>query len=137
MKRNGSKVEAIIRMIREAEVHLCQGKQRRSSVPGSGDNGADLLSLEENGVEGCMTLTKADVAEKIGDHCGFMNGEATEVFEKLLDIINKSFIAGEEVLISGFSKWSVTSNHARRGTSGRPSWSCFFLAGDIVQGLQT
>jgi integration host factor subunit alpha len=113
-------------MIREAEVHLSQGRQRRSSVPGSGDNGADLLPLEENCVEGCITLTKANVAEGIGDDCGFMKGEATEVFEKLLDIINKSLIAGEEVLISGFGRWSVTSNHARRGTSGRPLRSCFF-----------
>lgn len=34
-----------------------------------------------------MALTKADLAKKIADDCGFMKGEATEVFEKLLDIM--------------------------------------------------
>jgi integration host factor subunit alpha len=62
-----------------------------------------------------MTLTKADLAEKIANDCGFMRNEATEVFEKLLDIIKTSLIAGEDVMISGFGKWTVKSKHARRG----------------------
>ncbi len=28
-----------------------------------------------------MTLTKADIAKKIADDCGFMKGEATEIVE--------------------------------------------------------
>ncbi|MBI5248165.1 MAG: integration host factor subunit alpha [Desulfomonile tiedjei] len=62
-----------------------------------------------------MTLTKADIAQKVADDCGFMKNEATEVFEKLLDIMKKSLIAGEDVMISGFGKWNVKSKHARRG----------------------
>jgi hypothetical protein len=52
-----------------------------------------LLSWGANISLGCnvrrvfMTLTKADLAKKIADDCGFMKGEATEVFEKLLDIM--------------------------------------------------
>ena len=30
-----------------------------------------------------MALTKADIAQKIADDCGFMKGEAAEVLEKL------------------------------------------------------
>jgi nucleoid DNA-binding protein len=41
-----------------------------------------------------MTLTKADIAQKIADECGFLKGEATEVFEKMLEIIKSSLIAG-------------------------------------------
>jgi hypothetical protein len=37
--------------------------------------------------EGPMTVTKADIAKKIADDCGFMKNEAAEVFEKLLDIM--------------------------------------------------
>ncbi len=44
-----------------------------------------------------MAVTKSDIAKKIADDCGFMKGEATEVFEKLLDIIKTSLIAGEGV----------------------------------------
>jgi integration host factor subunit alpha len=62
-----------------------------------------------------MTLTKADVAQKVADDCGFMKGEAAEIVEKLLDIIKDSLVRGEEVMISGFGKWSVKSKRARRG----------------------
>src|SRR5271157_1579992 len=62
-----------------------------------------------------MTLTKADIAQKIADDCGFIKGEAAEVVEKLLEIIKKRLIAGEDVMISGFGKWNVKSKHARRG----------------------
>ncbi len=62
-----------------------------------------------------MTLTKADVAQKIAHDCGFMRGEAAEILEKLLDIMKKKLIAGEDVMISGFGKWHVRSKRPRRG----------------------
>jgi integration host factor subunit alpha len=62
-----------------------------------------------------MTLTKADIAKKIADDCGFMKGEATDIVEKLLEIIKEKLIAGEDVMISGFGKWTVKGKHARRG----------------------
>jgi integration host factor subunit alpha len=62
-----------------------------------------------------MALTKADIAKKIADDCGFMKGEATEVFEKLLEIMKQRLIAGEDVMISGFGKWDVRSKRPRRG----------------------
>jgi integration host factor subunit alpha len=62
-----------------------------------------------------MTLTKADIAQKVANDCGFMKNEAAEVLEKLLDIMKKRLIVGEDVMISGFGKWNVRSKHARRG----------------------
>ncbi|MGO9567527.1 MAG: integration host factor subunit alpha [Desulfomonilaceae bacterium] len=62
-----------------------------------------------------MTFTKAHIATKIADDCGFMKGEAMEVVEKLLEIMKKRLAAGEDVMISGFGKWSVKSKNARRG----------------------
>ena len=62
-----------------------------------------------------MTLTKADIAQKIADDCGFMKNEAAEVLGKLLDIIKTRLISGEDVMISGFGKWSVKAKNARRG----------------------
>ncbi len=32
-------------------------------------------------------MTKADIATKIADECGFMKGEAIEIVEKILDIV--------------------------------------------------
>ncbi len=62
-----------------------------------------------------MTLTKADIAQKIANDCGFMKGEASEIIEKLLEIMKNRLASGEEVMISGFGKWNVKSKHARRG----------------------
>jgi len=62
-----------------------------------------------------MTLTKADIAQKIADDCGFMKGEASEIVEKLLEIMKNRLIEGEQVMVSGFGKWDVKSKHTRRG----------------------
>jgi integration host factor subunit alpha len=62
-----------------------------------------------------MTLTKADIAQKIANDCGFMRGEAAEILEQLLGIMKKSLIGGEDVMISGFGKWHVRSKRPRRG----------------------
>jgi integration host factor subunit alpha len=62
-----------------------------------------------------MTLTKADIAQKIANDCGFMRNEAAEVLGKLLDIMKTKLISGEDVMISGFGKWTVKSKNARRG----------------------
>jgi integration host factor subunit alpha len=62
-----------------------------------------------------MTLTKADLAQKVADDCGFMKGEAQEIVEKLLDIVKGRLITGDDVMVSGFGKWSVRGKRARRG----------------------
>ena len=62
-----------------------------------------------------MTLTKADIARRIADDCGFMKAEAAEIVEKLLGLIKDRLLSGEDVMISGFGKWAVKSKHARRG----------------------
>jgi integration host factor subunit alpha len=62
-----------------------------------------------------MTFTKALIAKKIADDCGFMKGEAVEIFEKMLNIMKAKLVAGEDLMMSGFGKWAVKSKHARRG----------------------
>jgi len=62
-----------------------------------------------------MTLTKADIAQKIADDCGFIKNEAAEIIEKLLEIMKDRLASGEDVMISGFGKWNVKSKHARKG----------------------
>jgi integration host factor subunit alpha len=65
-----------------------------------------------------MTLTKANIAQRIADDCGFMRGEAAEVSEKHLDIMKKKLIVGEDIMISGFGKWHIRSKRHRRGNIG-------------------
>jgi len=45
-----------------------------------------------------MTLTKANIAQKIADDCGFMKGEASEIIEKLLEIMKSRLASGDNVI---------------------------------------
>lgn len=62
-----------------------------------------------------MALTKADLAQKVADECGFLKGEAQEIVDKVLETMKATLIAGEDVMISGFGKWSVKQKRARIG----------------------
>ena len=62
-----------------------------------------------------MTLTKATIAQKVADDCGFMKHEASEIIEKLLQIMKSRLASGDDVMISGFGKWNVKSKNSRRG----------------------
>ena len=56
-----------------------------------------------------MTLTKADLPQKIADDCGFLEGETRETVEKMMDIIKSRFKAGEDLIISTLmSAWLAT-----------------------------
>jgi integration host factor subunit alpha len=79
-------------------------------------NSRRVIQSETNPGKGerLVTLTKADIAQKIASECGFVKHEAAEFLEKLLGIMKKKLTAGEEVLISGFGKWTVKSKRARK-----------------------
>ena len=62
-----------------------------------------------------MTLTKARVVEQIHRKIGLPQKEASEVFEKLLEIIKSTLESGEDILISGFGKFCVNEKDARKG----------------------
>ena len=95
-----------------------------------------LMFVEFQFGEVIMTFTKAHIAKKIADDCGFMKGEAIEILKKLLGIMKARLVAGEDVIISGFGKWSVKTKHARTGRNfktGKPmvldarrvvTWKC-------------
>jgi integration host factor subunit alpha len=79
-----------------------------------------------------MTLTKAGIALKVAENCGFMRIESSEIVEKLLEIIKSKLISGEDVMISGFGKWSVKSKHARRGRNPQTGESIVLEARKVV-----
>jgi integration host factor subunit alpha len=79
-----------------------------------------------------MTMTKADLAKKVADDCGFMKGEGQEIVDKLLGIIKTSLISGEDVMISGFGKWSVKEKRARRGRNPQTGESLMLDARRVV-----
>jgi integration host factor subunit alpha len=66
-------------------------------------------------VDANISLTKADIIDRVGKKCDFSNAKSFEVVEALLEIMKKTLESGEDVLISGFGKFCVKEKSERRG----------------------
>jgi len=62
-----------------------------------------------------MTLTKADLVQKVYQNHNFTKAQAAEAVETFLRIAKKCLNTGEDLLISGFGKFNVKKKKARRG----------------------
>jgi integration host factor subunit alpha len=61
------------------------------------------------------TLTKEDLATAIAAANEYPRNQAVELVETLLELIKSKLSSGEDVLISGFGKFSVKEKSERRG----------------------
>ena len=62
-----------------------------------------------------MALTKIDIAEKLQSQLDFPRNQSVEIVESILEIIKSKLESGDDVLVSGFGKFSVKEKGARRG----------------------
>ncbi len=62
-----------------------------------------------------MALTKAQIVESIHNQTGFPRNRSVEIVETLLEIIKRTLASGEDVLVSGFGKFSVKEKKERKG----------------------
>ena len=62
-----------------------------------------------------MTLTKAQIVDIIHEELPFPKNKSTEVIEGLIEIIKNTLESGEDVLISGFGKFSIRKRGERIG----------------------
>ena len=62
-----------------------------------------------------MTLTKEDLVTAIAEANGYPRNRSVELVETLLELIKLKLSSGEDVLISGFGKFSVREKRERRG----------------------
>ncbi|NPA95706.1 MAG: integration host factor subunit alpha [Thermodesulfobacteria bacterium] len=62
-----------------------------------------------------MTLTKADLINKLYESEVLSKAEAVRAVETVIEIIKETLEDGENVLISGFGKFTVKDKKARRG----------------------
>ena len=62
-----------------------------------------------------MTLTKDHLVNSIHNHLNLPRKKSIELIESVLEIIKTSLANGEDVLISGFGKFSVKEKSERRG----------------------
>jgi integration host factor subunit alpha len=61
------------------------------------------------------TLTKEELVNAIAETNGYPRNQAIELVETLLKLIKSNLASGEDVLISGFGKFSVKEKRQRRG----------------------
>ena len=62
-----------------------------------------------------MSLTKDDVAKAVTEQIGFLKKESVKLVETLIELIRKTLESGEDVLISGFGRFSVKAKKERKG----------------------
>lgn len=62
-----------------------------------------------------MALTKQLVSEQVQSKLGFPQKQSVEAVESLLEILKSTLAAGEDVLVSGFGKFSVKDKRERKG----------------------
>ena len=70
-----------------------------------------------------MTITKAHIVENLFAKNLFTKGESAQIIETLFELVKQSLHYGDDVLISGFGKFSVNEKNQRRGRipqSGQP-----------------
>src|SRR5438445_4506237 len=62
-----------------------------------------------------MTMTKADIVERIYEKVGFSKKEATEVVEAIFELLKERLEQGEKVKVSGFGNFVVNEKRPRKG----------------------
>jgi integration host factor subunit alpha len=62
-----------------------------------------------------MTLTKDHIVSSLQSRLGVSKPESTGLLESVLELIKSSLAGGDDVLISGFGKFTVRKKAARRG----------------------
>jgi integration host factor subunit alpha len=61
------------------------------------------------------TLTKAHIIDTVAESNGYTRKKSIETVETVLELIKRSLESGEDVLISGFGKFSVKQKAERKG----------------------
>ena len=62
-----------------------------------------------------MTLTKNDIIERVTERIGFSRRQSVELVELLLETMKSSLEKDDDILISGFGKFSVKQKAERKG----------------------
>ncbi len=79
-----------------------------------------------------MTLTKADLVQKVYEEHDLTKYQASEVVETFLSISKICLENGENLLISGFGKFNVKQKNSRRGRNPQTGHELILDARKVV-----
>lgn len=83
-------------------------------------------------IENKMTLTKADLVEKVFDRVGLTKREATDVVELVFDSIKDELTKADKVKISGFGNFVVRRKKARVGRNPQTGEEMMITARSVL-----
>ena len=79
-----------------------------------------------------MSLTKDKLITRLQTQVGLEKQESRRIVERLLGIIKDTLAQGEELLISGFGKFSVRQKNTRRGRNPQTKESLVLPARKVL-----
>jgi len=79
-----------------------------------------------------MALTKEKVIQNVNESSGLSKSEARAAVEKVLEIMKEALAIEEDILISGFGKFSVRRKNARRGRNPQTRSDLILRARKVV-----
>ena len=79
-----------------------------------------------------MTLTKAHIVEALFAKNLFTKGQSAQIIETLFELIKQSLEKGDDVMVSGFGKFSIRQNHQRTGRNPQTGESMAILPRTVV-----
>jgi integration host factor subunit alpha len=79
-----------------------------------------------------VALTKEKMINRLQTQAGLSKQESRAAVEKVLDIMKDTLARGEDLLISGFGKFSVKQKNARRGRNPQTKENLILRARKVV-----
>lgn len=79
-----------------------------------------------------MSLTKADIVEKIYKDAGFSKKEAADLVDLVFNVMKNTLASGEKVKISGFGNFSIRDKHTRMGRNPQTGDSMSISARRVI-----
>jgi len=79
-----------------------------------------------------MAITKEKLTILLQDRLGISRQESRQLVERVFQIMKDTFTQGEDLLISGFGKFSVRQKKARRGRNPQTKESLTIHARKVV-----
>jgi integration host factor subunit alpha len=79
-----------------------------------------------------MSLTKVDIIDSIYEKLGIPKKECIHIVESVFEIIKDDLDKGNDVMISGFGKWTVKAKKKRKGRNPQTGEELMIAARKVV-----
>lgn len=79
-----------------------------------------------------MSLTKVDIIDSIYEKLGIPKKDCVRIVESVFEIIKDDLDKGNDVMISGFGKWTVKAKKKRKGRNPQTGEELMIAARKVV-----